>query len=48
MKYVSYTIKGKKSLGVIINNNVIDIYIASNKKIPNDMSIFLKDCSKFI
>jgi len=43
MKYVSYTIKSKKSLGVVINNNVIDIFLASNEKIPNNMLDFLKD-----
>ena len=41
MKYVSYTVKGNKSLGVLINDNIVDVFIASNKKIPKNMSDFL-------
>ena len=43
MKYVSYTVKGNKSLGVLINNNIIDVFLVSNEKIPNNMLEFLKN-----
>jgi len=41
MKYITYSYKEKKSLGVLIDSNVIDLHLVSNGEIPNNMSEFL-------
>tara|TARA_Y100000996_G_scaffold415214_1_gene408765 strand:+ start:915 stop:1844 length:930 start_codon:yes stop_codon:yes gene_type:complete len=43
MKYLTYSLMGEISLGVLINDQVINLNKVSNGKIPNDINEFLRD-----
>ena len=43
MKFVSFTYKNNASIGILLDDFVIDIHQATKKSIPNNMLNFLKD-----